>query len=304
MIKNINFTHVITIAFTCGVIAVFYHFYNLKNDIKITVIDIPLFSTPINIILPLPISDSSKIASVIDDGSLQDGHEKVATDFTSSEIAAKLAAAATQEERAEYAAVIAASGQRPDILGLFSAIEVATGDDRETLARSLQALNNPEIASDLLSFLIRNVDDPVVADQARDALARIIAPEDISQINQTLPVTPEKELVRSYLLDALSRITNPDSVNGLVQLCERSKDAGVYSSAATALGEIGTPEAVSSMITLIEDTATKDVNHPFSKALMSVTNKDARPLMEEEFIETTNPVVLYAMAYALGALSD
>ena len=37
MIKNINFTHVITIAFTCGVIAVFYHFYNLKNDIKITV---------------------------------------------------------------------------------------------------------------------------------------------------------------------------------------------------------------------------------------------------------------------------
>lgn len=222
----------------------------------------------------------------------------------SSSIPLRLASAKTHEEMGEIAATIAASGARDDILALFAAIETAEVEDRDTLARSLQALSGHDMGADLLNFLIRNASDPTLADQARDALARIIAPEDIALISQAVPSDPEQSALRSYLVQALAQVRNPASVEALVNLCAQSKDQDVVNAASSALGSIGTEEAVMSLVSLIEDAGIQDLNDPLAQALMSAANKDSRVLLQEEFLNTTNPVIQYATAYALTSLAN
>ena len=219
-------------------------------------------------------------------------------------LVARLEAMETPGEMNDAAGEIVGSGRRADILELFAAIEFSKGDKRDILARNLQLLNSQEMGPDLLDFLIRNADDPVVADQARDALARIIAPEDISRITQSMPSESDQPDVRSHLAGVLARIGNPDAVDELTRLCEFSKDSVVHSSVATALGAIGTPEAVGSLMLLIDDLGIVDIHDPIAQALMSAANKDSRGLLQGEFLTATNPVIRYATAYALGTLSN
>ncbi len=222
----------------------------------------------------------------------------------SSAILSRLVAAETHEELGEVAAAIAASGTRDDILVLFTAIETANQEDRDTLARSLQAISSHDIGPDLLDFLIRNIDDPMVAAQARDALARIIAPEDIAFVSQAVPSDSEQAVLRSFLLQTLAQISNPVTVDALAHLCAQSKDPGIFMAVSSALGSIGTPEAVASLVILIEDGAVGDLNDPLAQALMSAANKDSRLLLQDQFLTTTNPVVQYATAFALASMSN
>jgi hypothetical protein len=232
--------------------------------------------------------------------------EKPAPEVLSpSEIKEKLDESETHEEMAEKAVKIAQSGVRSDILALFAAIEEAADEeDRDTLARSLQALDVPEVGPDLVDFLIRNVDDPIIAEEARNALARVIGPEDIGQIVQVIPSDPEQELTRFYLLSALSQINNPASVEALTALCELTKDQDVQTAASTALGAIGTPEAVSSLVTLIEEFEVEDLADPLAQALVSSANKDSLEWLEEISLASPNPVVLDAAAAALASLNE
>jgi hypothetical protein len=224
---------------------------------------------------------------------------------SSSDIVTALEEAETHEEMAEKAAKIAQSGVRSDILALLGAIEAADDDaDRDTLARSLQALDAPEMGPDLVAFLLRNAEDPIIAEEARNALARIIAPDDIGQIVQVIPSDPEQELSRFYLLSALAQINNPASVDALTALCELTKDEDIQTAASIALGAIGTPDAVSSLITLIEDFGVEDLEDPLAQALMSSANKDSRELLTEESVASTNPVVQGATAAALASLNE
>jgi HEAT repeat protein len=232
--------------------------------------------------------------------------EKVAVEMrTPSEIKAMLEEAETLEEMAEKAVKIVQSGVKSDILALFAAIEdAADEEDRDTLARSLQGLETPEVGPDLVDFLLRNVDDPIIAEEARNALARIIAPEDIGQIVQVIPSDPEQEAARFYLLSALSQINNPASVEALTALCETTKDQDVQTAASSALSAIGTPEAVSSLISLVEGLEVEDASDPLAQALMSSANKDSRELLEQESLTTVNPVVQDAAAAALASLNE
>jgi hypothetical protein len=231
--------------------------------------------------------------------------EKPAAELrTPSEIKAMLEEAETYEEMAEKAVKIVQSGVRPDILALLAAIEEAADEeDRDTLSRSLQALETPEVGPDLVDFLLRNVDDPIIAEEARNALARVIAPDDIGQIVQVIPSDPEREVARFYLLSALSQINNPASVEALTALCEATKDQDVQTAASTALSAIGTPEAVYSLISLIEDFEVEDPADPLAQALMSSGNKGTREFLEQESFTAVNPVVQDAAAAALASLN-
>jgi len=219
-------------------------------------------------------------------------------------ITERLALAKTPEEMADYAAKIAESGPKEAILVLFSAIEAATGADREILARSLQFLNSPELGDELLSFLIRNVDDPVLAEQAQNALARVLAPEDLDKLSQALPSSADQQRLRSCLLDTLSKINNPAAVGSLAELGARSKDVDVKTAVTSALGAIGTPEAVASLVSIIEQSGHADLNSSPARALMSAANKDSSLLLQDEFMGSTNSLVKYAAAYALTSLRN
>jgi hypothetical protein len=248
--------------------------------------------------------DANAEATVIGAAGASQANQPIAAQGANSAAAYRLAATKTPEELADCAAKIAESGKKDDILALFSAIEAAAGGDREILERSLQFLSSPELSDELLSFLIRNVDDPVLMEQARDALSRVLAPEDIDKLSQALPSSDDRQHLRSCLLDALSKINNPATVDALGVLWERSKDVDVKSAVTSALGVIGTPEAVASLVSLIEKSGQEDLNSFPVRALMSAASKDSRLLLQDEFMGSTNSAVKYATAYALTSLNN
>jgi HEAT repeat protein len=183
-------------------------------------------------------------------------------------------------------------------------IEDAAPAERDILARGLQALNSPGIVPDLILFLKRNANDGAVAVQVRDALARVVAPEDIMRIGEAVPSSPEEELLRAYLIEALAQIRNPSSVFALADLCTQTKDSDISDACAMALGSIGTPDAVASLVGLICDRGLEDLDQPLAQALMSAANKDARLFLEDVFLYSTNGVARYATAFALATLSN
>ena len=225
---------------------------------------------------------------------------------TPAEIWARMMASETHEDMADVAAALAQSGDREKLLTLFAAIEsTEDAEDRDTLSRSLQALHNPEFGPDLLEFLTRNVKDVMIADQARDALARNIAPSDIALLGQAIPAdTEEDPLLRSYLVQTIARINSFDAVDALAELCWDTPHEDVHTAAAQALGSIGTPEAVNALIAFIEHLGLEDINSPIAQSLMNSANKDARQLLQEEFLTSTNPVIRHATATALAHLQN
>jgi len=218
--------------------------------------------------------------------------------------AERLVAARASNRVAEFAAEVAASGNRSDIVDLLKAIVFAEAEEKDILSRSLQALNNASANDDLRQFLISHAEDQVAAVQVRDALARNATSDDIPQLAQMLPADPEQGLARSYLLGTISRVSAPATIPELADLCILTKDLAVYTAAAVALGAIADPEAVSSLVGIIQERSVTDINDPVAQALMSAANKDSRLLLQDEFLNTTNPVIQYATAYALASLSN
>lgn len=222
--------------------------------------------------------------------------------ITDGDVQLLLSNARAQNRLAEFGADLALSGSREDIATLLRAIELCTDEEREGLARSLQALHSSEASAELISFMVRHSDNPDVAVQTRDALARVATGADVMNMSQMLPSNPEQGLARSYILGTLGRARNPEAVPELAALCLHSENTAIYTSAAIALGGIGSPEAVSSLIELIETRAITDINDPLAQSLLSVTNKDARSLLERTSLVTANPIVKSACTYALDAI--
>jgi HEAT repeat protein len=196
------------------------------------------------------------------------------------------------------------SGKREEFLALLNTIQSASAVERADLARRLQILDDPEFGPDILAFLIRNADDPILADEASAALARIIAPDDLALLNQALPSTDTQGPVREYLLSTLSQIRNPAAVDVLLLFCASSKDSGVYLASAAALGAIGNNDALAGILSLIDGRSITDISDPLVLSLISAANKDARQFLQDAFLHTTNSVVQYATAYALAVLSN
>jgi hypothetical protein len=209
--------------------------------------------------------------------------------------------ARSQNRIAEFGAELALDGSRQAVATLLKAIDLVEGEEKSQLARSLQALHSAEASAELQEFMAQNATNAVVAVQARDALARIVTGLDVTRMSQSLPSDPEQGLVRSYLLGTLARVRNADAVPQLAELCA-SQDPAIYTAAAIALGSIGSPEAVASLVKLIEERPVTDVNDPVVQALLSVGNKDAQVSLQDVYNNTTNPVVKYATAEALVAL--
>lgn len=218
------------------------------------------------------------------------------------EIRALLNEARTLNRLAEFGAELASLGTREAISTLIRAIDMSNAKERGVLARGLQALHSSEPAEDIQRLMADYSEEADVAVQARDALARIATAEDVLRISQSLPVDPEEGLVRSYMLGALARVRNPKTVKVLTELCSTTKEPGIYTAAAIALGGIGNPEAVASLIKLIEDQQITNVNDPIVQALISVKNKESSHLLERIKAQSKNPVVNYAVDQALSSI--
>jgi len=208
------------------------------------------------------------------------------------------------EPDSEMIDVDTANRDAPFFEGLITQIKSADIDHRRLLVRQLQTLDNSDYNHGLLELLIRFSDDALSSIDIRDALARNATAEDIYAMSQMIPPESDNAPVRLVLLDALSRVGNPEHIPVLVDLCERAKDPGVTAASSSALAAIGTPDAVASLVLLIQDAGIHDLNDPLAQALMSVANKESSRLLQDEFQNTTNSVIQYATAYALAALSD
>jgi hypothetical protein len=211
--------------------------------------------------------------------------------------------ARSQNRLAEFGSQLAVSGTRKDVLTLLEAIDLTTGNERDTLARTLQAVQSHAASRDLQDFLIGNSSDPTVAVHVRDALARVATASDVERLSASLPSDPRDGLVRSYLLGTLARVDDPETVPALADLCLQGDDPGLYTSSAIALGRIATPDAVGALVDIVLQRNITNINDPVSQALMSAANKDSAALLRQEFTISTNPVVRYATAHALTLLN-
>ena len=199
---------------------------------------------------------------------------------------------------------LAESGEHEDVIALLAEIEKSPPEIRSVIARSLQALRSASGNQELEQFLLRHTDDPNVAIEVRDALARLATPTDVVRISQAIPPSGNQDIERSLLLSALERVRNPDAISELGELCLLSKDEGVQSAAARALAGIGTPAAVWALVSVIEESRIEDVSHPVSQALAASGNKDLLPLFEQELFQSTNPVVQYCAAFYVASVMN
>lgn len=209
-----------------------------------------------------------------------------------------LEAARAENRLAAFGAELASSGSREAVATLLKAIDLAEGDERLHLSQTLQALESAEASAELQQFMIEHATNTFVAAQARDALARVSSADDVTRLSRAIPSDPDHGLARSYLLGTLARVRNATTVPVLAELCT-SQDAGIQTAAAIALGGIGSPEALASLVSLIERQPARDVNDPVVQAILAIRSKEAEVPLYEVYQNTTNPVLRHAATEAL-----
>lgn len=216
---------------------------------------------------------------------------------------ARMDAAVTLEELADLAAILVEFGDRNSLQALFRRIDASEGEVRDTLSRSLQALRDSRLVPDLLKFLRRHVEDGQVADQASDALARILMPGDLHRLEEALEGNRDGgSLERRYLLRTIARVHSSEAVGALAALCWGAQQEDVHAAAAGALGAIGTPEAIEALIGYILRFEIADHDSPVVRALLLTDNKDSVAMLQEQAAVGEQPIVREVAARVLGRI--
>ena len=201
--------------------------------------------------------------------------------------------------REAAARTLAEMGTRASIATLLAALlSEQDGEQRHTMAGSLHALNSPAAAAELTAALMKS-QDPIIAPTLRDTLARVADAEATRTIAQAFHSDAYEGWQQSNLMGALLRVSSGDAVPALLEIVSQDTDPSFGAQAAIALARIGTPEAVASLIKVIEERPVTDVDDLVVQALLSVDNKDAEVPLYEVYQNTTNAVVKYATAEAL-----
>jgi len=200
---------------------------------------------------------------------------------------------------------LAESGHIDAVKKILSQIESSAGAKRDAFIRSLQAVKSPEAFSLLIGTLKVSLSDVQMAEQLKSTISKIAQPIHIWEINQQIPSSNSGDNhLRDSMLEILAHIQNTSAIQALAELSILSKDESVVRSALMSLSSMGDPEAVLSLIGVIENRGVIDLESPYAQALMSAANKDARLLLFEESVRTDNPVIRYATAHALALLEQ
>lgn len=146
--------------------------------------------------------------------------------------------------------------------------------------------------------------------QDRDTLAKMADGNDVIYLSQAILKInddPEQGLARSYLIGILARVRNESTVTALINLCLTTTNPAIYTSAAIALGGIGSPEAVSGLVKIIDnkqigERKVTDLNDSAIQALFSVKNKNSLTKLKELKDNATTPMMREIIDTAISNL--
>ena len=240
-----------------------------------------------------------------------------------SELTLLITEAKSQNKLAEFGANFATNGSKDSVILLLRSIELSSGDDRDQLVRSLDALQSSEGSGELIDFLIKNASNvqgnTIVSVKIRDTLARIAKGEDVARIAQTIKDMDAKftksidesgkysfddGIARSYLLGVLIRVQKEEAVPALVKLGLEDRNSGLYVSVIAALGSIGSPQAVTGLVEIIDKLKITNLNDPALQVLANIKNKDSIGVLENLSQNSTNILIRQMASSSLNLIAS
>lgn len=233
--------------------------------------------------------------------------QKESASISEEDLKVLISEARFQNRLPEFGIQLATEGSKDSITKLLKAINLVEKDEKEILARGLQALELNDASVELLNFLIKNSDDSIVAVQIRDALARVSDGEDVIRLSEAISNLnlPEQGLVRSYLLGTISRISKEEAIPTLITLATISDDSAIYTSTIVALGLSGYSNAVFGLVEIIEKRKIENINDSAVQALINFkTNKDSVNALIKVRDEVNNSIIRNAVNNAIETYSS
>lgn len=179
-------------------------------------------------------------------------------------------------------------------------INEPNSETRAVLAASLQYLRNPEAAPILTETLLAQTDDRMVARAVRDSLARVADDNAVENMVIAYHEKTESGLQESYLLGALSRVRNPQTVPALRSILMNDPDSAFRLQAAISLSVIGNREAIDSLVTAIQESQSISSTNVLVQCLGGVRNEGSSSYLLDLLQKSTDESVRYGAALAMA----
>lgn len=204
------------------------------------------------------------------------------------------------EIRRAASRVLAEVGTPPAVATLLHAVlEEQEDEGRREMVSALHALTNPAAAPELLSALLTS-QDPIIVSTVRDTFARLADDAATRAITKAYHEEANEGWQQSNLMGAIARERSPDSVAALGDILRTDSDFALCSQAAIALGLMGSPQAIQSLLSGIEQSSSPAYARVLIESLGSVNNKDSVNELAVLLDQGTNDILRSAAASALG----
>ena len=128
---------------------------------------------------------------------------------------------------------------------------------RTSLAEALRNLSNPEGTEALVSALAATR-DPQVIDSVLDAVERMADPEAVQFLLELYRESPSVHGQHRAVARALGSIRNPEAARALGNVVRSAPEPGLVEAAARSLSKIGSPAAVSGLISAFDNPWAQD----------------------------------------------
>jgi HEAT repeat protein len=198
------------------------------------------------------------------------------------------------------ARALAQIGTEGAVQGLLRAIQDEQDEQtRDTLTRNLQALENRAAGPALVEALLATEDHALTA-AIREATPRVGNSAFVEQLVAACHRTNLLDWQRVNLLSALSEVQDPGAVTALVAAVWNDTDDTLRRQALTALGDIGTEEAVAAFADIIDSLGVTEPQHEMVQIVGAVRNKETMAYLIELLNSTTNAALRLGVATALS----
>lgn len=181
---------------------------------------------------------------------------------------------------------------------------LACGDEELALAaaESMARLGDDRIVPDMLDRLQREIQNPGSepgTEKIIDALRRLRDDRAVLPLVEML--RHPRETIRARAAEALGQIGDPVAVDSLIDLLQRDFNAKVQAAAAKALGELKDPQAIPAL-----EQALQHSTHVRCKALIALGEIGGRRALRSliELTEDPAPTVRYHAANCLAKAGD
>jgi HEAT repeat protein len=203
------------------------------------------------------------------------------------------------EVRGVMARVLAMIGSEKSVSSLLDCISrEQNAGIKADLARSLQALDNPTCGPAILQSLCVLPDDDPAFQAIREAIPRDGSPWFVNLLVERYHDDHVLEWQKANILAALSDIRNEEAVVSLQSILSSEADAKIKEQAALTLGQIGSFEASTELVLMLELKTDVGVRSLVCDGIANIRNKESLGLLKSAAAITGDEALRTAIVQA------